>query len=482
VLLNSGCTDEKKTEKSGSPGIASTIYGTGEKQQTWEQFESDLLYLMEKGKYKDILKMLQGTQDKYPEKKEAKAFYYGVAYFSNGDIQKAKDYLKKAENKFPGKTLYYYAHIARKEGNYAKADKLYKKAYALLKNPEVLSSMGDFYYENKKFDKAAAAYEKASKQNPDSYLDRYFLANIYFQKKKFEKSETLLKKALEINPRFRKAYIGLYAIEDKRGKKKEAYYYYSRALLLEKNYGKIIEMLENKEITFRDPRLTKFYLVSLFQSGLDQKAKQVLEKARKLYPGDPDIQVYYGISQSRRGHTDKALKFFDELMQKHPENFNVIAAYGDLLHEQGKTRKALDFYEKALIIEPSNTSYRYKTAEIYRKEKEFNKEYYHRGVLYLYQKQPREALEALLRVKEDSRTYRTHFYLGKVYAERENYPQAVEHYAKSIEKKPDFEKPYLEMAYVLMKQEKKKEALKQLQSYPGKSGEVEKLKKIISNM
>jgi hypothetical protein len=33
-----------------------------------------------------------------------------------------------------------------------------------------------------------------------------------------------------------------------------------------------------------------------------------------------------------------------------------------------------------------------------------------------------------------------------------------------------------------MKQEKKKEALKQLQSYPGKSGEVEKLKKIISNM
>lgn len=483
LLLFSSCTSEEKKPKiEKKTGIGSMIYGSDSKP-TWDQASNNYNYLLKSQKYKKLKAQLDLEKSYFPKKQSALAFYYGVYYFHSKKMKEAKKYFKQSEKALPGETIYYYGHMARKNGKLKKAVAYYDKAFKILKSADVLSSLGDIYYEHKKTDQAIVYYKKAITLAPESYMDRYFLANIYFQKKLFQKSETLLKKALDINPAFRKAYVGLYAIKKQQKKTKEALYYYSRALLLAQNYEKVAQILAKAEKdTYSDPRLLKFYLVSLFRNGAEAKAKDVLSKALKKYPQDPDFLTYQGINLDNEGQGKKAIKHFEKLIRKYPNQFNALVAFGDVLTKNKMEKRAAKLFEKALLIDPTNTSYRYKLAEFYRKQNDYQRELFHRGVLYVYQNQFTQGFEALVRVKKTDYPALLHFYLGKAYDKKMNYIEAEKNYRKVIEVAPNMEEAYLELAYVLVRQNKKQEALKVLNSYKKNSKEIRSLKLYIKKM
>ena len=418
-----------------------------------------------------------------PDQKHQFDFYFGVAYFSLKKFEDALKYFKLSSEKLPGKSEYYMGHLARKQKKLKEAEAHYLKAYELLKDPEVISSLADLYYSDKKLEKAIKYYKKAISFKPKSYIDRYWLANIYFQKRQFKKSEELLKKVLEINPQFRKAYVGLYGIADQRKDKVKSLYYQCRALLLRQSYDKVGSLLEkNKKITFKDLNLTKFYLVSLFKSGVLERAKRTLKVALKLFPKDADLLMYRGIIIHSNGEVDKAIKYFRKLLKRFPKNFNILVALGDILKREKKIDEAIKLFEKALLVSESNTSYRYTLSELYRKKGDYQKELYHRGILFLYQSQVTEALEALVRVEKPIYKELYHFYLAKVYALKNNFEQAKKNYNKSISFRKKFVKAYLELAYLYVKENQNQKAINVLNSYPGNHKEILSLKKFILKM
>lgn len=483
VFILLGCGQE------GEEDIPAPIEGSAgarvfeRNNKDWNAVLADLDYLMQKQDWEQTRTLLADAGKNFPDKSGEISYYQAVTLFTEGKLDKAQKALEEAEAVMPGESLYYQGHVARKKGDAKKALALYQRAYEFLRTPELLSSMADLLYESKENEKAIGYYEKAIAARPDSYLDRYVLANIYFQQGNLSKSEALLKESLEINRAFRKAYIGLYALAEKRKDVRASLYYQSRALLLSKSYEKLVEILEKKEErVMRDLELVKFYLVGLFKSGVDLKAKDVLKRALIGFPGDTDLKVYQGITLELDGKKDEALEYFKKLTGDNPDNFNALVAYGDLLFNQGKDEDARVLFEKAMLLEPSNTGYRYKLAEIYRKHNDLDKELYHRGILFLYQEQLLEAVEALTRVKNPLYPHLYHFYLGKVYVERNRLDLAREQYVKAIAEKKDLVMAYLELAYVYVRLGQNNQALQLLSSYPGNNGEIKSLRQFIQKL
>ncbi|HCL56637.1 MAG TPA: hypothetical protein DHW82_06470 [Spirochaetia bacterium] len=470
---------EENKEKEFSDEIPDLIYGDDSSRTPFEDFEADIKYLIDKNELKTVFIRLQDAQKIYPLEKTRIAFLYGVAYLSQNDLIKAKEFFKQSENDLKPETMVYYGHIARKEGDFKKAEKFYQDAYTMVQKTDILSNLGDLYYEHKMTAQAKEVYLKTIKLNPEAYFDRYLLANIYFQEGNLAESEKLLKESLEINKRFKKAYVGLYAIYEKKKNKAESYYYQCRVFFLDQEYDKVVNLLKKDEtLVLKDMRLLKFYLVSLIREGMNEKASKIVESALKKYPDEPDLKMYEGTILSVNS-PEKAKVFFQELLKKHPENFNILVSYADLLTTEAESEEAVKIYEKALLLEPENTSYRSKLAEIYRKNNQMDKEFYHRGVLYLYQEQLDQAMESLVRVKNPDYPVWYHFYLGKLYSEKKNYEEALKNYEKSIQEDKTFFKSYLELAYIYIENGNKKKALKILSDYPGVNEEIKELKLFI---
>ncbi len=474
------CSDSNKEKKAEKSEIFN-VYDNNN-PNNWMTFKSNIEYLMTQQKFKKAIDLLNKYKQNFSDKRKEIDFLNASISFGQGKFKTAKKLFTGLQLQFPGESAYFLGHISRKNGNFSETEKYYLEAYNSLKDPEILSSLADVYYEYKKFDLSIKYYEKAIQQKPNSYIDRYLLANIYFQKNQLNKSEKLLKEALKINRAFKKAYIGLYGIADKRGNKVKSLYYQSRALLLAKKYDKVYNLLEKQPIIYKDAKLVKFYIISLFKSGLTAKAGKVITKSLKKYPTDIDLKVYQGLLYNFDKKTEKALSFFKNLYQKNPNNFNIMAPYADLLIENNQLKKGIELYEKALLVEPSNTSYRYKLSEQYRKLNQMDIELYHRGILYLYQQQIDVALEVLLKVKSPKYPDLLEYYKGMIYSKKNNNSEAIKHFHLAIEKNNKLEKAYLELAYVYIKDKNKEKALKLLNSYPLKNKEINSLKSFIKNM
>jgi predicted Zn-dependent protease len=100
----------------------------------------------------------------------------------------------------------------------------------------------------------------------------------------------------------------------------------------------------------------------------------------------------------------------------------------------------------------------------------------------LYQEQLLEAVEALTRVKNPLYPHLYHFYLGKVYVERNRLELAREQYLKAIALQKDLVMAYLELAYVYVRLGQKAQALQLLSNYPGNNSEIKSLQQFIQKL
>jgi len=462
-----------------SKKISSILY---KDETNIESVLNDFEYLVKEKDIKKAREVLLSIKDRIEHKKLE--FYYGVLDFEEGKYEDAKKRFKDVDTSLSAQALFYLGHIARKEGKIDEAIKYYQESYKYSKNPELLSSIADSFMEKKDYKEAKKYYEEAISYKPDSYVDMYYLANIYFMEKDYIKSKQILERSIEINPAFKKSYIGMSAVYDKLSDKINSYYYYIRALLLDRNYEKTVDFIEKNKIEYSDMRISKIYIVSLFNLNLIEKLSHVIETAIKTYPNDPDMMVYKAIILNKKANEKEAVKLFLDLLNKYPNNFNIVAAYADFIYENAKNdedyKKAIEYYEKSLYIEPVNTSYRYKLAEIYRKRNEFDKELFHRGILYFYQGQFRESIESLLNIKEPMDKALFFYYLGMSYSEEGKYNEAIESLKNAISLRKD-RRFYMELAYNYVKVGQKEVAIKVLKEYPNQSdSEISKTLEYIS--
>jgi tetratricopeptide (TPR) repeat protein len=342
-----------------------------------------------------------------PYDKPAYQHLLGCAYRHNEDFEEAKKYLEKACSGTPKEALYF-----------VDIGNLYYKLYYLNYGANQLSKMKDAYSEACKLDpqnteaqvklfwtylelekeeQAEAAFKiaiKADQGNPD-YL--YELGNAFYGEEFYDKAAKLYQMAIrldhQLNHQKAQYYASLgnaYLLLHKCVKAQKAY---SKAIKLSPDnidyhfwMGQIYhEKREYEKAAEEFQKIIKIvpkdflYQVSLFltyrQWGKDKEAKKVLESAIKVDPGNPYYLHELGKTFSVYEQPKESIELYKRAIKLDHDEASFFADLGEayLSLPEEKWQDAKKAYLKASGLDPRNPNYLDKLGNIFIKLGELEK-------------------------------------------------------------------------------------------------------------
>lgn len=297
------------------------------------EITSAKLYIQQKN-YDKALDALQKEIAKNPQSAEG-YFLMGEVY---GELGKADSMLwafdksLEAGNQFEGDInnvrSYHYVQLFNKGIGY---NKLFNNAT----DPDTMKIY---------FDKAIESYDQASMIMPDSADPYKNLAFMHLNLQQYDEAIEPLEKVIELE------------------QAADGYKFLGNIYIIKGNQA-------NSEY-----KTSKDAADSIKAYGNYNKAIEILEEGKKLYPEDSDIISTLSDAYIAADKLDVALESVGQLVQKDPENVNFVATYGMLLSSAGQYEKAETNLLKALELDANNESVILSLADMYIKwGKELNR-------------------------------------------------------------------------------------------------------------
>lgn len=255
------------------------------------------------------------------------------ALYSNGEIQKAKEYLSQCKQT-DEKTMLLQGKIKFDENNFDGAKEIFASIGKTSQNPEILNYLGLFELENMNFIEAIKNFSKAS--NLDKYNSVYYfnLGNAYFYNGWIEEAQRAYQKALYINPEnldYR------YAL---------AYLYYDKKDYI-KAKSEVDAVLENSSNHIQ-AQVLKALLLTQEKDFIG--AKNILEKNLKNSADDNFTKSALSKVYVELNIYNKAEELVNEIIRKNPENLNYMADLVEIYIKEKNYECALELVEKILDI------------------------------------------------------------------------------------------------------------------------------------
>jgi protein O-GlcNAc transferase len=152
-----------------------------------------------------------------------------------------------------------------------------------------------------------------------------------------------------------------------------------------------------------------------------EEAEEQFKKAIALNPGNTDAHFRLGFTYVSRKNYPRAIEVFEQLILMDPENINAFFMLGMAYSEMREYYPCISNLQYALRLEPAFVEARLTLADAY-----------HNQGKYLISLRELEGLESLI-PGEDT----TYLHRGMILLEMERYEEAVPHFEKVIELKPD---------------------------------------------
>jgi tetratricopeptide (TPR) repeat protein len=172
---------------------------------------------------------------------------------------------------------------------------------------------------------------------------------------------------------------------------------------------------------------------NLSSSNLDA-ALDTAQKLRTFYPDDPDV-LYKCADLYTRLWNQAA----EKLMETHPESYRVHQLAGEVFEAQGKSEQAMKEYRLALQQNPRIPQLHYRCGQLLLQQAGADS-----------QKEALQEFQAELTV--NSQAALAEYAMGEIYRSRQEFQQAVQHYARATEIDPQFAGPHIGLAQVLLAQ------------------------------
>lgn len=182
-------------------------------------------------------------------------------------------------------------------------------------------------------------------------------------------------------------------------------------------------------------------------------------------PNNVEILSKIGWCQSRLKNYDKAINTFKKIIELDPNKAKWYYMLGYQYYAQEDWQNAIDWFKKAIDIYPEYFIVKYRlgyaltqvSGTIYRlKRPEYLEAFKHfEDCQIIWENMPEERKNMSKSVFAD-----VCFQKGKIYAEREEWEQAIKCFKKTISLKPDSVKAQYQLAKSLNNNDKPKEALK----------------------
>ena len=161
-------------------------------------------------------------------------------------------------------------------------------------------------------------------------------------------------------------------------------------------------------------------------AALKQEEMDLAEGLMRDFSGNANALVLMGNVLERHGEAVKALEFFEKAIELDPHRPSVYESIGWFYLHKGQYEEAITHWHKALAINAELPGMYNNIA---------------RALMGLGR--PAEAIEALEKdIRIAPRAATSHFLLGQLYLQREEYEKAREHYEKAIAIEPDHTNAY----------------------------------------
>jgi len=368
----------------------------------------------------DVLSKAIATKQNYDT-----YYYYGLALYKTGSLQKAEENLKKAlvEDDEGINAMIALGNLYSSQKKYDEANSLFKKGLKI--DPESINLMiaqaQNFSLQGKIDDaiKSLTLATTISKENPNVYVG---LGDAYKIRGSFKLAADYYKKAISLK-KLPSAYAGLADSYAKQRKYNEALIEYANALSVDPNYA---------EAYFGQGKI-------LYFGGKYQDALESFKKYSQLVPGSQEGDSYYaktlyaqGTYYVERNQTEQGNEKFNE----------ALKILGDVLKIDpksiaGNLYTAYIYTEKADIDEANSTDYLNKAVEYFSKVsiKDYDLEDLQKlakvnSSLKNFDEADKYYKMAVLK---DSTDYETYYEWGKSLYKFEKYDEALVKFQKSID-------------------------------------------------
>jgi len=287
------------------------------------------------------------------------------------------------------------------------------------------------------------------------------LANLYLGDKRVDEAKALLKGLLESHPNDANvlALRGEMALIERRIP--EAIADFRSVLAEQPNNVQVLKWLSSAHLLNKDPVLARENLEKvvallpadetarleliglLLQAGEKERATQQLNALFKLNPNSKKgLEALFKISAAQK-QWDKALQMAEQLKKLYPNDANGYYTAGLAYQAMGKTEQSNAELEQSLA----------KQAQAIEPLEQLVKN-------YLAAKQPDKALHKL---REVLKQHPGHFYaqhlIGEVYSRSNKYPDAINAYMEASKLKPGWAVPYRNIALLHILQKQQDEAI-----------------------
>lgn len=280
---------------------------------------------------------------------------------------------------------------------------------------EAHANLGAVYQKQNNFTAALQQYERAEQLNPSNANTRLNMGTLYQAKKEYETAIDAYDTIIAVNPNFMLAYLYKAQCYKEMGNKEAAIQNYKLALNIEPS---------NQDI--------KDELFDIYETNMTPK-----EKLKYMYtqlqkePANADLNYKYAFELHKANRIAEAIPFYNQAMKLNPKNEDAYINLAQAYTQQGNFDKARSLLTEAKGLFPENTIIKKQlssidaetTSLLYTNASKLFSEKKYQEAINLYSKIMPATAESLLGT-------------GACYQAMNNFAQAANYYAKSLNLDP----------------------------------------------
>lgn len=317
--------------------------------------------LLKTGANEQALQLIEAVVKEHPKSKLALQGAFSV-YSGQKQWDKAQDFAKRMQSAFPEEGVgYYLSGLAyQAEGKIDASVKAFE--LALTKQPDAIEPMTQLIKDLislKQSDKAVTTLTTSLKQQPKNFIFINMLGTVYLNDKKFDDAISAFNKASIIKPDWSMPYHMLAVTFNAQNKKTDAIQALKLGVTHTKNNPELVNDLAN-----------------MYNStGEHEKAIATYEEAYKSMPDSLDLLNNLIINLSEFGKDRAALEKADKLSEplKQLDNSYSRDTLGWLNYKLGNYSKAQDILQKVITAMPDSPASNYHMGMIYYQLKQNDK-------------------------------------------------------------------------------------------------------------
>jgi tetratricopeptide (TPR) repeat protein len=311
---------------------------------------------------------------------------------------------------------------ARKSGDFKKAADY--MALALKYNndftdkSELLTILGDIYYEEGNSDKAISTYEKAVREDEKNLKARLKLAWANYFAKRYGNAENVFENAFSLNRNNAESVYGLAISQYMNGKPDKARIHLANAIMISPYYAdnQFVHEIIGKNPEWRS--LWKDFGLAYYRLGYYASALYKLDGyLQKVNAEDDDALIAAAWSSRWLGYLDKAKAGFELAAKKNPKADEPLVGLGSTYLAYGKAPESLSALNQALTVNPDSAI-----------------AYNVLAYLNLYRKDEKKAEESLKKsLSLNKSLFDAQAFLANLYFKQKRYDEAAKEYEKLIQ-------------------------------------------------